>query len=351
MKTRLSVLKNALKKQNLDSAIIINPLNIRYLTNFTGTDSWAVLIKNTLYLITDSRYTEQAQKQCPCKIIQRDKSLINQTAQLLKQNSVFNTAIEDSVNFKTFTDLKKALKNKLTTISDIVDKARSIKDLQEIQYIKKAAKIAAAALEETTSKIKTGITEAELAATLDFNIKKRGSTNGFDTIVAFGANASMAHHHPTLRKLKKNDTILIDFGAKYNGYTCDITRCLTVGKIDNFYATVYRAVLEAQKAALSVLKSGILVSQVEKAARAVLEKYNLPQYGHGTGHGIGLYVHEQPVISERIKNAKLLSGNIITIEPAVYIPGKLGIRIEDDVLIKKDGYEILTTCVKKITKI
>lgn len=350
MKTRLSILKKELKKQELDSVIFINPLNIRYLTGFTGSDSWAVLIKNTLYLITDSRYTEQAQKQCTCKIIQRNKTLVNQTCQLLKENRVFNTAIEDSVNFKIFNDLKKYLKT-LKPLSNLIENARAVKDKQEAEYIKKAAKIASAALDETMSQIKTGISEVQLAATLDFNIKKRGSTNGFETIVAFGANSSMPHHHPTLTKLKKNDTILIDFGATHNGYTCDITRCFVVGKVNKYYANVYKAVLEAQKAAISVLKAGVQVSQVEKAARLVLEKYNLPQYGHGTGHGIGLDVHENPVVSDRIKNHKLLSNNIITIEPAVYIQDQLGIRIEDDVLIKKDGYEILTSNIKKLTKL
>jgi Xaa-Pro aminopeptidase len=141
--------------------------------------------------------------------------------------------------------------------------------------------------------------------------------------------------------LRKNDTVLIDFGVRFNGYCCDITRCFAVGKSNPFYKKVYDAVQQAQAAAIEMLKPGIVAKKVDAASREVIRKSGLPVYGHGTGHGLGLEVHEQPAISTNSK-AKLQLGMVFTIEPAVYIPGKLGIRIEDDVLITKTGCKILT---------
>jgi Xaa-Pro aminopeptidase len=193
--------------------------------------------------------------------------------------------------------------------------------------------------------IKPGVTESELAGRLDFQIRRAAASNSFETIVAFGPNASRPHHQPTSRKLKKNDTILIDFGARCKGYCCDITRCFTIGRPNPFYKKVYAAVQQAQTAAIKMVKPGIEIKKVDAAAREVLRKYDLPVYGHGTGHGLGLEIHERPAISEKSKG-KLQTGMVFTIEPAVYIPGRLGIRIEDDILITKTGCRILTHLLK-----
>ena len=149
------------------------------------------------------------------------------------------------------------------------------------------------------------------------------------------------HHQPGRRKLKKNDCVLIDFGARFKGYCCDITRCFVIGRPNRFYKKAYVAVQQAQTAALKMIKAGVAAKKVDAVAKEVIGKYGLPVYGHGTGHGLGLEIHEEPFLSAKSKG-KLKAGEIITIEPGVYIPGKLGIRIEDNVLITETGSRILT---------
>ncbi len=177
---------------------------------------------------------------------------------------------------------------------------------------------------------------------MDFQIRKLDATNSFDTIVAFGPNASRPHHQPGKRKLKKNDTVLIDFGVKFKGYCCDMTRCFVIGKATAFYKNLFRTVQQAQAAAIKTIKAGAKIETVDTAARNVIAAANLPVYGHGTGHGLGLEVHELPIVSKKAKG-KLRAGQVITIEPGVYVPGKSGVRIEDDILGTKTGYKILTS--------
>jgi len=193
--------------------------------------------------------------------------------------------------------------------------------------------------------MKSGVTESELAGRLDFEIRKLGARNSFDTIVAFGPNASRPHHQPSKRKLKKRDTVLIDVGARYKGYCSDITRSLAAGKPTRLFERAYDAVQQAQTAAIKMMKAGAEIQQVDAAAREVIGKHDLPVYGHGTGHGLGLEVHELPVVSDK-GVGKLKAGQIITIEPGVYIPGKSGVRIEDDVLVTKSGCRILSGIAK-----
>ncbi|MBC8481407.1 MAG: aminopeptidase P family protein [Planctomycetes bacterium] len=343
IKLRTKNIKLSLKQKNIDSLILTRESNITYLTGFTGQDSWAIITPRTAYLITDSRYTQLAQKQCPyTKIIIRNQSLPIAAANILKRLKTANKiAVENNIELAAYQAIKKAAKINLKSSANIVESLRTIKDTHEINSIKKAAQIAAEALEKTLACIQPSITEFGLAALLDYNIRQLNARNSFDTIVAFGPNAACPHHQPTNRKLKTNDTILIDFGAKYNGYCSDITRCFTVGKPSSRFKKVYGTVLKAQKAAISAVKQGISVKTVDSAAREVIENSGLPLYSHGTGHGIGLDIHEVPLLSSR-SNQILQPGMVITIEPAVYIPQKLGIRIEDDILVTEKGPKVLT---------
>jgi len=194
--------------------------------------------------------------------------------------------------------------------------------------------------------VKPGMTENTLAGIVDFEIRKAGGTGSFETIAAFGPNASRPHHQPTSRKLRKNDSVLIDFGVRLNGYCCDLTRCFAVGRPGVLYNKVYNTVKQAQAAAFKLLKAGVEISSVDSAAKETIRKANLPVYGHGTGHGLGLEVHELPVVSNKTKG-KLQAGDVITIEPGVYIPGKIGVRIEDDVLITGNCFIVLTEICPK----
>jgi len=345
---RVRGIRNQLMKKRLSCFVVSNPSNVTYITGFSGRDSWVVVTKRAIYLITDSRYAEQAQKECrSCKIIQRTGPMSQAVASLKKKlKSPGTIAVEKSISLATLEQIKKKIKGRLRALGGIVEEARSIKDKSEIITLKKAIGIAARAFEQAAAAMKPGRTENELAGMLDFQIRKLGGTASFDTIVAFGANASRPHHHPGSRRLKKNDTAIIDFGVKYNNYCCDITRCLTVGKVTAFYKRVYTAVQEARAAAISLVKDGVEIKKVDAAAREVIAKHHLPIYGHGTGHGLGLDVHEEPIVTDNSKG-RLKAGQIITIEPAVYIPGKLGVRIEDDILVTQTGCKVLSTNLGK----
>jgi len=344
IKKRARALRRTLNKKRITCLLLTNPANVTYTTGFLGEDSWALITDRGLWLLTDSRYTEQAQKQCPhSKIIERTEPIAQAAAQLVKKlKSIKTVTVENSASLAAFEALKKNLNTRIRTAENIIEDLRSIKDQNEIAAIKKAAQIAASALKKTIRHIKPGITENELAGTLDFQIRKLAAVNSFPTIVAFGPNASLPHYQPASRKLKKNDTILIDFGVRYKGYCSDITRCFAVGRPTAFYKKLCNAAERAQAAALKMIKAGAEIKKVDAAARSVIAEYDLPVYGHGTGHGLGLQVHEAPTLAANIKG-KLKAGNVITIEPGVYIPGKAGVRIEDDILVTKSGYKILTS--------
>jgi len=343
IRNRIKAVRQLLNKNKTDSLVVAKPANVTYITGFCGHDSWAVITANAVYLLTDSRYTEQAENQClPCRIISRTGSMTETVAKLVKRlKSAESIAVEKSIPLAAFEQLKRHISTRLKTASDIIEQLRSSKDTGEIAAIRTASVIAARALVQSRPNIKQGMTENELAGMLDLQIRRLGAINSFETIVAFGANASCPHHQPTARKLKKNDSILIDFGVRYKSYCCDITRCFGIGKMTPFYKKVYNAVQQAQTAAIKTVRAGVEKSKVDAAAREVIKKHGLPVYGHGTGHGLGLEIHEEPVISSQSKG-KLKVGEVITIEPAVYIPGRVGIRIEDDVLVTETGCRILS---------
>ena len=343
MKKRLKAVRRRLNEKKINCLIVTKPANVTYTTGFLGDDSWAAVTKGRVYLLTDSRYIEQAQKEClSCSIIQRTDSLSQAVAKLIKKlKSVRTVTVENSISLADFETLRKNVKARLKSVANIIESVRSSKDSSEIAAIKTAGSIAAQALKQTRRYIKPGITENELAGMLDFQIRKLGATNSFDTIVAFGPNASRPHHQPGKRMLKQKDTVLIDFGAKYKGYCSDITRCFAIGKPTCFYKKVYDVVEQAQAAAIKKIKAGVKINDVDAAARKVIDESDLPVYGHGTGHGLGLEIHELPFLKAESKG-KLKAGEVITIEPGIYIPGKLGVRIEDDILVTETGSKILT---------
>jgi Xaa-Pro aminopeptidase len=343
IKNRVRAISKELKKNRINCLIVTKSANVTYLTGFLGEDSWSLIINGRSFLVTDSRYTEQAQNECPvCSIIERHEPMADAIAKIItKYKSGGNISVENSTSLAEYEQIKKTVKTKITSTSGVIEKIRAIKDESEIAAIKTAASIAAKALAQTLPAVKTGMTESELAGFLDFQIRKLGSTNSFNTIVAFGPHASIAHHQPGIRKLRKNDTILIDFGAKYNGYCSDITRCFIVGKPSELYREVYDVVEKAQNTAIKLVKAGITVKELDNVAREVIKQSGLPVYGHGTGHGLGIEIHESPFLKSETSGV-LLAGQVITIEPGIYMPNKLGVRIEDDCLVTEKSCEILT---------
>ena len=336
-------IRTELNKKKIGCLIITRPANVTYATGFLGDDSWAIIAAGRVYLLTDSRYTEQAEKECPsCTIIDRAGPMAEAVARLLRKlKSVRTATVEESTSLGDFERLKKTLKARLRVAAGVIESVRSIKDESEIAAIRTAASVSSQALDKTLPYIKPGISESELAGMLDFQIRKLGARNSFETIVAFGPNASRPHHRPGARKLKRQDSVLIDFGARYRGYCSDMTRCFAIGGMTAFYQKVYDVVEQAQAAAIKTIRAGVKITQVDAAARQVIDKSGLPVYGHGTGHGFGLEIHESPFLKADAKGT-LKAGQVITIEPGIYMPGRLGVRIEDDILVTETGHKILT---------
>lgn len=343
IKARTTALAKKLRQNEVDGIIVTAASNVSYLTGFMGHDAWVLVLGKRLWLLTDSRYTEQAQTECPyCKIIQRKKNLAIEASNILNRNkSVKNLAIEDTTTLAVFAGIKKQIKLKFKQTTNIIETIRSIKSDDEIANIKKASNIADASLDAVMKKMRVGMSESDFAGMLDFEMRKRNSVAAFDAIVCFGPNGSRNHHFPGPRKLRKNDTVLVDFGACFNGYRSDKTRTFAVGKVSKNFAKAYETVAKSQAAAIKLIADGAALKDIDAAAREVINATEFPVYGHGTGHGLGLDIHEIPFLSH-ISKEKLKAGQAITVEPGIYIPGKFGIRIEDDVLVTKTGCKILT---------
>lgn len=344
IRRRVKGVRRGLRDAGVDGLIVMSVENVRYLTGFRGHDSWALVLGRSVMLVTDSRYTEQAESEClGCRIVQRKGKLVKAAADLLqKQGDVKTLGVEDSCSVALMKTLRKGLPVRLKPVHHVVETGRTIKSDEEIRLIRKAGRIAFDAMAWALEQLRAGMTELGLAALYEYRLRAYQAKAGFETIVCFGPNGSRNHHQPGGRKLRENDTILVDFGAEFEGYISDMTRCFAVGKPTPFFEKVYHTVARAQQAAIGAVRDGVRLCEVDAAARAVIRAADLPVYGHGTGHGLGLFVHELPFVAAADKKGRLKAGQVITIEPGIYLPGKLGVRLEDDVLVTKNGNRVLS---------
>ncbi len=342
-KKRITAVAAVLTELGLSGQVITSRANVTYLTGFSGDDSWALIIGRRLWLLTDSRYTEQAEAECVgCKIITCKDTLCPEVAKIVSRlKSAKVLGIENTTPVVLFDQIRKKAGAGVKKTPNLVKQLRAIKEPAEVADMKKASSIADGALDRALKRLKVGMTESELAGRIEFEIRKSGGVAAFETIVCFGANASRPHHIPGKRRLRKNDTILIDFGAKYKGYNSDKTRCFAVGKVKREFQKAYDAVALAQKTAIDLVAEGVRAKDIDAAARKVIKDSGFGVFGHGLGHGLGLEVHELPVLYPKSKDI-LKAGQVVTVEPGIYVPGKFGIRIEDDVLVTKTGPKILT---------
>ncbi|MCK4575458.1 aminopeptidase P family protein [candidate division WOR-3 bacterium] len=328
--------------------LISNLKNIHFLTGFTG--DWAVLLlsKRRSHLLTDSRFTEQAEKETNlCDIVTIKKPFPLYLKSLIKKTR--KIAFEaDNLRYASFIKIKKSIpgRNFIPTNS-IIEKFRMLKTDNEIKKIQKAAQIADLAFSKICNIIKPGLREIEIASELEYILRSNGSTaHPFPTIALTSSNTSLPHGQPGMRKIKKGDLFLLDYGATHKGYNSDITRTVVVGKATSKQKKIYNIVLKAQMAALNALKPGIKLKDIDKIARDIISEAGYGEnFGHGLGHGLGLDIHESPSVSYRSKDT-IKKGMVFTIEPGIYIPRWGGVRIEDDVAIAKSGVKILTKSPK-----
>jgi Xaa-Pro aminopeptidase len=339
LETRSSNLRRIMRKRDLSWLILTSPANVTYVTGFMGEDSWALIGLKKSYLLTDSRYSEEARKDCSsCTIVERKEGMVKACSGLITGSGAIG--VDDAMTVVFYELLRKTFKGRAKRSGGLVEILRQTKEPYETRLIVEAAAISWQALKASLV-LRVGMTESELAGRIEFEMRKLGTKPSFDTIVAFGANASQAHYKPAGRKLRADDTILIDFGVRWKGYCSDTTRCFGVGKATTSYRQAYQAVLSAHQAAVAMLQPGAGLKNIDQAARKTIIDCGFPPYGHGLGHGLGLEVHEGPVLSSRSEGT-LSVGQVVTVEPGIYIPGKLGLRLEDDYLITAKGCRLLS---------
>ncbi|HDH05132.1 MAG TPA: aminopeptidase P family protein [Nitrospirae bacterium] len=346
-----ALLRKQFQKLKVDAVLITDPVNVRYLTGFTGSSGFVIISEKHAIFVTDFRYQEQAEQEVKgFKIKIEHTERTGEIKNICDVYGIRKPGFED--HHVTYGLYRKLIKRKLKPrpVTNVVESLRIVKSAKELSCIKTAVKRAEAAFRKLSPHIKAGAAEQKLALKFEELLKLEGcKTLPFGVIVASGEMSALPHAKPTDRKLKKGDLVVFDWGGECKGYCSDMTRTVLLkGRNISGQKELYYNVLEAQKRAINSVKSGIEASVIDAAARDYIAQQGYGDYfGHGAGHGVGLAVHEKPVVSWR--NKELIKENMVfTIEPGIYLPGFGGVRIEDMVVVRKNKAELLTSLPKKL---
>lgn len=347
---------NKMKEYGVDMLLVTDQYNMRYLAAYRG-EGVVVYTRFGQYVLTDSRYTEQAGAECPSyEVVDIAKTgyegaIGDIACSLSSPGKALRVGFENmSVSYSRYELFRKAMPEaELVPLDDGLDALREIKDDDEIEKLRTAESIGDAAFEHILGYLKEGITEKEVALELEYYMKRNGADGlSFDTIAASGSNSSMPHAIPTDRKLRSGDFLTMDFGCVYDGYCSDMTRTVAIGRADEAMRKVYATVLEAQKRALDGIRSGIRCNKVDSVARDIIGAAGYGEFfGHGLGHSVGLYIHENPRFSPSCSDV-LQPGMVITVEPGIYLPLRFGVRIEDLIVVTTNGHINLTSSPKEL---
>ena len=353
--SRRSKLLHSVRAAKIDALLVTNPVNVTYLTGFTGDSSYLLISPKKTLLLSDSRFETQLQDECP------ELEVNIRTSKTLMPDVL--TAVLPKLGFKTLgiesasmsVAVRDHLAEKLTNLelcphSALVEELRQVKDADEIAEIRTAVRQAEQGFHLMLALLKPEMTEREAANELEHAMRRFGAVKAaFEPIVGVGARSALPHGRPTDVRLSEAGFVLFDWGAvSPRGYHSDLTRFLPTGKLPPKLEKVYRVVLNAQEAAIAEMRPGRPAVEIDAVARKVIEDAGFGKYfGHGLGHGIGLQIHEEPRMSP-ISRDVLRPGMVITVEPGIYLPGVGGVRIEDDVLITRDGCEVLTSVPKAL---
>ncbi|MGQ0842633.1 MAG: M24 family metallopeptidase [Sporichthyaceae bacterium] len=337
---------------DLEAALITDPINVRYLTGFTGSNAALLLVGNRSVLATDGRYEVQAARQSPDVEVLLDRACAAALAERAEKLGVRRLGFE---SHHVTVDLRDVVVEQcpgsgLVSLAQVVEKLRMSKDADEIEALRRAAEIADAALAEVLEGLVLGRTERHVARELERRMLDKGAeAAAFETIVASGDNSAIPHHRPTDRRIAQGDFLKIDFGARVDGYHSDMTRTFVVAaNPQDWQLEVYDLVFAAQRAGREALAPGADVREVDAAARAVIAAAGYAdQFGHGLGHGVGLRIHEAPLLGPT-GTGELVESGAVTVEPGVYLPGLGGVRIEDTLVVRADGPELLTVSTKEL---
>ena len=356
----MSKLQNLLKSigDEADGILITSEHNQLYLTNFSYSDGYALITKNRSYLITDFRYVEAAKNEADksFEIISLSGSRNNTLQTLFKENNVKKLMFEDTVvSYNQYSSFKNSFPDiELIPAGNIIENLRETKTDIEAEYVTKAQRIAEKSLEMLLNNFDKNVTEREIASYLEYLMKKNGSEDiSFKTIAVSGKASSLPHGVPRDKKLE-NGFLTIDFGAVYKGYRSDMTRTFCIGKADDEMKKVYSTVLNAQNNAIDAIMNGERNCRtIDKIARDIIYNNGYKNcFGHGLGHGVGIEIHENPRLSPNVNSDCMLKfGNIVTVEPGIYIENKYGVRIEDIIYISNSAPINLTKMPKNLIEL
>jgi Xaa-Pro aminopeptidase len=334
------------RHKNIDALLIVNDSNIRYLTQFPASESWLLVTKSKAFYITDSRYILEARQGLKgITVKQYSKMPCATLCELSKQYKIKRLGFDERhTSYALWKKLKEFCPRnaKLVAATGLVEALREVKDDGEIAQIRNSLKLHFKAIDFMKKVVKPGLTERKIALQLERFVKSHGAEFSFSPIIASGPNSCHPHARATDRVIRNNENVLLDFGIDINGYKSDLTRNFFLGRITPRVKQVHDALTLAQREAIALIKPGVTCAEVDTQARKVLRKFGLAKYfGHSLGHGVGLDIHESPRLSSQ-STSILEEGMVVTVEPGVYIPNQFGVRVEDMVLVTKEGCEVLS---------
>ncbi len=343
-----------LAELKIDALLVTSPANVRYLSGYTGSNGILLLLPGETHFFTDPRYAIVS-KSIPGKSHVVKGPLTAGVAKVIKRKRLRKIGFESAwTHYEDYDKLKEALPlgASLAPVGRVVEERRMLKSAEEISLIRRSVRINSEAFARVLKRLRPGVTERDVAAEIDFQQKMQGAEkSSFDTIVAAGARSALPHAHPSAHRIGANELVLIDMGAFLDGYASDMTRVVHMGSPPKKIRNMYRAVLEAQLAGIAAVRAGTTAGNVDAATRQVLKQHNLHrEFVHSTGHGLGLEIHEMPRVGKK-DTTRLEEGMAITIEPGVYVEGLAGIRIEDTVLVTRNGCEVLTPTSKDFIQV
>ena len=340
-----------LGEHKINAFLVTSLANVRYLSGYAGSNGLMLLTPSETHFFTDPRYGIEVQGEVTCKVHVSKGPLMVAAAAIVKRKQLKKIGFESAwLRYEDYAKLKEELPlgSSLHPVGRLVEEQRMVKSPAEIDKVRKSVNVNSEAYARTMKRVRPGAREQDIAAELEYQMRILGAEKpAFETIVAAGARSALPHAHPTDHRLAENELLLIDMGTTLDGYASDMTRMAHLGAPSKRIRDMYRAVLEAQLAALSAVRPGVAASRVDNAAREALKRHNLNrEFVHSTGHGLGLEIHEMPRVGRKDKT-RLQAGMTITIEPGVYVEGLGGIRIEDTVLVTERGCEVLTPTPKE----
>lgn len=349
---RRKAVSGGLGTRKLDALLVSFGPNLRYLSGFTGSNGNLLLTADRAILFTDPRYTIQASQESTCEVRIAKGALLLDVLEALKRLGLQRVGYEPvhmTCDYFELLSAKLPMKASLTSAAGWIEELRMVKSADELNRIRRSVVTNSKAFEQTVTRVKPGMKEQDLAAELEYRMRRLGAEKpSFETIVAGGVRSALPHAQPTAAKLESGQLVVVDMGALQDGYCSDMTRMLFLGTPGAKVKAAYKAVLEAQLAAIDTVRPGVTATRVDAAARNTLKRHGLDKaFVHSTGHGLGLEIHEPPRIGKKDKT-RLRAGMAITIEPGIYIQGFGGIRIEDTVIVTDTGCEVVTATDKEL---